>query len=286
MTGRAGRPGPLPLRTSIHTHSLFCDGADPLEGMAAAALSQGLAVLGFSGHAYLPEEGFGISPAALPEYLRQARALQRAYAGRLDILCGLEVDPCTPPDQLQAAAGLDYFIGSSHSAPDPGGRQWTVDDTPELLARAVGQGFGGDGLACARAYYRQLAAFALARRPAVVGHFDLIVKFNGSGRYFDEESAAYRQAALEALDPLLAAGLPFEVNTGGMARGWRQEPYPALFLLRRIREKGGRVTVTADAHSAGALTFGYDAALAQLRRAGFRTVWELYPAGWREVPIP
>ena len=71
-----------------------------------------------------------------------------------------------------------------------------------------------------------------------------------------------------------------------LRRGWRQEPYPALFLLRRIREKGGRVTVTADAHSAGALTFGYDAALAQLRRAGFRTVWELYPAGWREVPIP
>ena len=277
--------GGLPLRTSIHTHSTFCDGADSLEAMAAAAAEAGLAVLGFSGHAFLPAENFGISPAAMGEYLAQAAQLQREYAGRLQILGGLEVDPATPPRQLAAAKELDYFIGSCHAARDAAGHSWTVDDTPALLAQGIREGFGGDPLALARAYFDQLARFLLAQRPTVAGHFDLVTKFNGGGAYFDEESPAYRRAALEALDAVLEAGLPLEVNTGGMARGWRSTPYPALFLLQRIREKGGRVTVTADAHAAGALTFGYDAALAQLRRAGFRAVWELYPGGWREVEI-
>ncbi len=59
-----------------------------------------------------------------------------------------------------------------------------------------------------------------------------------------------------------------EVNTGGVFRGWRSTFYPAPFLLRRAMEKGMRATISADAHCAEALCFGF-AAREMLRCAGF-----------------
>ena len=120
--------------------------------------------------------------------------------------------------------------------------------------------FGKNGLAYAKAYYAAVAENALRTRPDVIGHFDLVVKPNARGALFDEESPAYRAAALEALDACCEAGAILEVNTGGVFRGWRSTFYPAPFLLRRAAEKGMRATVSADAHCAEALCFGFAAA--------------------------
>lgn len=275
----------LPLRASVHNHTTFCDGSDTPAAMAAAAEEIGLETLGFSGHGYVPEEDFGIPPGRMDAYCGEIRRLQAAYAGRLSILCGIELDTQTPPEQLARAEGLDYRIGSCHAARDAAGRFWTVDDTPQLFERAIREGFGGDALALARAYYQQFVPWVRALRPEIVGHLDLVTKFNEGGRFFDEEDPRYRALALEALDTLLEDDPVLEVNTGAVSRGWRRLPYPAPFLLRRIREAGGRVTVTADAHSAGALTFGFAAALDLLREAGFGSVWELTADGWTERGI-
>ena len=63
---------------SVHTHTTFCDGRDTPEAMARAAAAQGLTTLGFSGHSYVPQEGFGIAPETLPSYIAEIRRLQRA----------------------------------------------------------------------------------------------------------------------------------------------------------------------------------------------------------------
>ena len=273
------------LCTSVHTHTTFCDGADTPAAMAAAAAEMGLQTLGFSGHGYVPQENFGIPPERMGDYCEEIRRLREMYAGRLEILCGLELDTQTPPSQREEAARLDYRIGSCHAVQDAAGRFWTVDDTPQLFERAIREGFGGDALALARAYYQQFVPWVRALRPEIVGHLDLVTKFNEGGRFFDEEDPRYRALALGALDALLEDDPVLEVNTGAVSRGWRRLPYPAPFLLRRIREAGGRVTVTADAHSAGALTFGFAAVLDLLREAGFGSVWELTADGWTERGI-
>lgn len=267
--------------SSVHTHTTFCDGRDTPEAMARAAAEQGLTTLGFSGHSYAPQEDFGIAPEALPAYIAQIRRLQHAYAGRLEVLCGIELDPDAPPTDLSP---FDYVIGSCHSVQGADGRIYVVDGTPENLADAIEQGFGGDALACAAAYYDRLTRFVLALKPTIVGHFDLITKFCEKQPPFDAESAAYREIACAALDRVLEARLVFEVNTGAMARGWRTSPYPADFLLERIARSGGRVTLTADAHAKEQLTFGFDEALERIRRAGFAQIWTLTGEGF--VPMP
>ena len=72
----------------------------------------------------------------------------------------------------------------------------------------------------------ELEKVALEPETDIVGHFDLLTKFNERRCFFDEESPAYRRAALRAMEALVAAGKIFEVNTGAISRGYRSTPYP------------------------------------------------------------
>ena len=128
--------------------------------------------------------------------------------------------------------------------------------------------FGGDGLAMAEAYFAAVAEVA-AKGPTILGHFDLLKKLNGDGRFFDETHPRYRAAALAALEAAAGKVQALEINTGGVARGYREELYPAPFLLKRWKALGGEVILTADAHSTDGLLFAFEQAAAYARAAGF-----------------
>ncbi|MCI8687010.1 MAG: histidinol-phosphatase HisJ family protein [Lawsonibacter sp.] len=251
---------------SVHTHSTLCDGKDTLADMARAAFQAGAVSFGASGHSHtpIPEDEGGVLPADMTAYRAEVLRLREEYAGRMDVLLGIELDNCADV----TAEGFDYWIGSVHRLSGPDGRLYTVDWRPELLAACRDAAFGGDGLAMAEAYYREVGRMA-ARRPTILGHIDLVTKFNGGGAFFDEGSPRYRRAALEALRKLDPEAALLEINTGAMSRGYRDTPYPAPFLLEAWREMGGRVILTADAHSASAIAYGYEAAEELARSAGF-----------------
>lgn len=285
-------PRPLWQQNTVHTHTTLCDGQHTPAKMAAAALRQGFCTLGFSGHSPVPGQDWCMPAARLPIYRAEIAQLRQKYDGRLNILCGIEWDarsfdflrPARPGAAPLLAPeygpdGWDYWIGSVHLLPAPGEADaglYSVDWGPDLAA-LLGR-YQGDGLALAAAYYREMARMA-AQKPTILGHFDLVRKLNAENRYFDEESPAYRSAALEALAAADPAVSLLEINTGGMARGYRAEPYPAQFLLRAWKARGGRVTITADAHTANALRYAYTAAAAWASAAGYREVWLLQPGG-------
>ena len=263
--------------STVHTHTTFCDGKNTPEEMVRSAILQGLSVIGFSGHSYVPSDDFGIHPDRLPAYIAEIRALKEKYAGQIDVLLGIEVDCDAPPMDLSP---FEYVIGSAHTVRDAQGRAWIVDHSPERARQAIDEGFGGDALAYAGAYFEQLADYVTALRPAIVGHIDLITKFNEKHGLIDEEAPAYRAAALGALDRILDVGLLCEVNTGAISRGWRTTPYPAPFLLEHIKKRGADVTLTADTHAADSLTCAYGQALERLRGAGFARVMTLTRNGF------
>ena len=76
-----------------------------------------------------------------------------------------------------------------------------------------------------------------------------------------------------------------EINTGGVSRGYRESPYPALFLLKEWRQMGGRVILTSDSHSPDTVVFGYDDAAALARAAGFDRSVVLTLSGPVECPL-
>ena len=66
-----------------------------------------------------------------------------------------------------------------------GGGYITVDYTPEGVAAGVKEYFGGDWLRYIRAYYELAAEIPQRTGADIVGHFDLVTKFNEGGRFFD-----------------------------------------------------------------------------------------------------
>ena len=255
-------------RSNCHTHSVLCDGKDTIGHMARRAREFGLVSLGFSGHGPQTNNSFGIRSEA--EYAAEVRRVAAEHAGGMKVWLGIEQDYfgyCTIP--------YDYRLGAVHYLDGRDGVNHAVDHSEECFERMLRDGFGGDALAMARAYYGRVVEMCEKIRPDIVAHYDLICKFNEGNRFFDESDPAYMAVSLEALEAICDGNRLLEVNTGAIARGRRTRPYPDFPQLARWRELGGRVILGSDCHDAEKLLCGFDGALETLRRAGFRSVWRL-----------
>ena len=265
------------MKSSVHCHSTLCDGKNTLQEMASAACAQGLTTLGFSGHSHTPcDREYCMTPQRTAQYKATIAKLKAEYKGKVDILCGIEWDQFSD-DKL---TGYDYWIGSVHYLHGAHtGRYYEIDFRKQDLQTCIDEDFGGDGLAAAEEYFRSVARVA-AQKPDILGHLDLIKKLNRDGAFFDENSDRYRAAALGALEAARAAGCLLEVNTGGVFRGYREDFYPSGWLLEAWNRMGGKVIITADAHSTDCLTFGYEEAARQIKAAGFAGVQVLTGFGF------
>ena len=269
---------------SVHTHSVLCDGKGTLAEMAAAAFGAGVRYFGASGHSHteIPHDAGNVLPADPAEYRAQVLALRAEYAGRMEILLGIEQDSQSPQPVPDWA---DYWIGSVHNLYDPRtGRYHGLDWDRERLTACRDGMFGGDMLALAEGYYRDVAAMA-ERRPAILGHIDLVTKLNRGNAFFDEDAPRYRAAALEALRHADPDRTLLEINTGAVSRGYRDTPYPALFLLEAWRSMGGQVILTADAHGPETIVSGYRQAAELAKAAGYRESMLLTGRGWEPCPL-
>ena len=266
------------ILSNYHTHTVLCDGSNTMGEFAEAAIAAGFHSLGFSGHGRVPFESvaYGMAPEAARLYREGLVALKAEYAGRLDIFCGLENDSA----YMHPADGYDYTIGSVHCIKH-GGEYYSVDSSVDSVERAVAEAFNGDGEAFAEAYFGTVAEFASIRRADILGHIDLVRRFNTGGkRLFDESDPRYCSAAKAAMENAVRSGYIIEVNTAPLAKGFSDEPYPAVFLLKYASELGARVMVNSDAHTVKNLNCAFGMAEALLRGIGFKERWELTPDGF------
>ena len=238
----------------LHTHTTYCDGKNPPREMIEAAIAKGLRRIGFSGHSPspCPHEDYAMAVEDVPRYVAEIRALAEEYRDRIEVLCGIEQDVYSP----SAPEGLDYVIGSVHYVKTQTG-YFAVDIDREDLMRNCDIYFGGDMIALCEAYFAGYERLADMKFD-IVGHIDLISKFNRDGELFDETDERYLTAARRAVDAMLPTGAYFEINTGAMSRGYRDAPYPSPAIYEYIREKGGRFILSGDTHHAENLCFGFD----------------------------
>ena len=263
--------------SSVHVHSKLCDGKNTLDEMAVTAWRAGLKTLGFSGHSHTPcDIEYCMTQSRTALYKAQVAKLKERYAGKLDILCGLEWDLYSDDDPT----AYDYFIGSAHYVRGPKtGRYYEIDFREADLAACIQDDFDGDGLAVVEAYFDNVRQVA-EHKPTILGHFDLIKKINKGNKFFDENSPRYAAAAHTALEAAAANGCVLEVNTSSVYRGYREDFFPGEDILRAWKEMGGEVIITADAHEAKALTFGFDEAAAMLKKLGYDHVQVLGKDGF------
>lgn len=273
---------PAPWCCSVHNHADFCDGRDPLEAVAAAASAQNIQYFGISCHSHtpIPSDAGAVLPRDMTAYRAAIAAVREQYAGRMEVLAGIEWDSWSDV----TPEGFDYWIGSVHYQRSAEGVYYAADWSEEQFVACRDEMFGGDALAVAEGYFREVGRVA-ERRPTILGHIDLITKLNAGNRFFDEDAPRYRAAALEALHRTDPDKTLLEINTGGVSRGYRTAPYPALFLLQEWRKMGGNVILTADAHQKEHLLFGYEQASEIARTAGFAETAILTAAGVELCPL-
>ncbi len=237
----------------LHVHTNFSDGADSPEQVVLAAIGMGITTLGFSDHsATFFDKTWCMTEERYPVYRAEIARLREKYAGKIGILCGIEQDYYSS----LPAEGFDYVIGSVHAL-RCGEDYLDVDNSLRVLQRSVRRYFKGDALAFAELYYETVGK--LADCPIdIVGHFDLLTKFQEQKPIFDTASPRYVSAWQSAADKLLKAGKSFEINTGAISRGLRTTPYPAPDILSYLKEHGAKLILSSDSHRADTLCYAFD----------------------------
>lgn len=240
-------------KADLHMHTRFCDGRDTPEQMILTAISLEMEAVGICVHGHTPfDESYCSSIRGAKEFLLEMRRLKEEYRDRIRVYAGLEQDLYSDMDP----DGFDYVIGSVHYLKVNGG-YYPVDHNRETSVRIAAEQFGGDYLEMAEAYYEEAASVIKVTGADLIGHLDLITKYNENGTLFDESDPRYLLAASRCIDALLPDKKPFEINMGAMARGLRTDPYPSKALRDSIREKGGRLLLSSDAHKKEDLMFAF-----------------------------
>lgn len=251
----------------LHTHTRFSDGKETVLQMAEAAIAKGLSTLGISDHAPVPwENDWCIDPARVLEEGEEIRRVGRLLSGRLTLLWGTELDMCSP----QTDAPYDYRIGSTHELLMHGTHR-SVDESEEAMLFTVREYFGGDYYAYAKTYFEALAQWA-ARDIDILGHVDILTKFNEGGKHFDENDPNYLRAAEDAIAAIAARGHIFEMNSGAVSRGYRKTTYPSMQVLRLIKKHGGRILLSSDAHAGAYITFLFNEMAEMAKACGFKSI--------------
>lgn len=277
------------IKTNYHSHSSFCDGEGRLEEYVQYALSQHMRALGFSGHAPLPfPNAWTMDAEDLPLYLAETRRLKDLYKDRIELYTGLEIDYLdeerNPAQPVYDALGLDYKIGSVHMLPDPdNGEYYSVDGPLEEIEHLIKIVYSGSAEKMVTDYYRQIENMVRIGGFDFIGHLDLIKKHNRELGLFSEAESWYRNAVNAVLDAVAAAGQIVEVNTGAIARGYTDEPYPSPWILNICAERGIPITLNSDAHKPSWVEFGFEAARNIIRDAGYTRGMALIEGKWQEV---
>lgn len=251
------------INRDYHVHTTLCDGKNSPEEVVLSAIDKGFTTIGFSGHSPLYTEYWCMTEENEKVYKEKVKKLKEKYAGKIEILCGIEQDYYS-----EGTEGYDYIIGSVHGIKVQGEMVY-MDDTDDALRKGIDKHFGGDALNLAERYFELVSDIKNKTNADIIGHFDLLLKFNEKCPLFDTANPRYINAAKKAIDILSEQNVLFEVNTGAMQRGYRTTPYPEKQILSYIKEKGCDVIITGDCHDADYLGYGFNEALSLIKECGF-----------------
>lgn len=221
---------------SHHSHSgQFCGHAsNTLEEVVLTAISQRMSTFCMTEHMprpeidFYPEEIEVHTEATLAklydDFYHEARRLQKAYAGQIQLLVGMEIDwirdeSLAHIQHLLKKYPVDLFVGSVHHA-----HTIPIDfDTPMYhQARDVA---GGTDERIYGDYFDSQSEMLKALKPPVVGHFDLIrLKADEPDRSFRTWPQVWKKIERN-LNFIASYGGIVELNTSAIRKGM-DEAYP------------------------------------------------------------
>ena len=256
------------IKTNFHTHTTFCDGKNTAEEMIISAIEKGFTHLGFSAHSYTAyDESCGLPLCDMPKYKAEIMRLKEKYKDKIKIYYGIEYDYYSDIDTSE----FEYVIASVHGI-EKNGKIYIVDESRESLENNVIDAWDGDYYAFAEDYFETVSK----QNGDIIGHFDLLTKFNENDVMFSTKNERYLNAAKKALEILVKKDVIFEINTGAIQRGYRTKPYPSEDILKMIKDMGGKITINSDCHNAEGIDCAFDLAERYAVKCGFTKIYNLF----------
>ncbi len=263
---------------NFHTHTTFCDGDNTPEQIVKAAINKGFLAIGFSGHGYTDFD-LRYCMQNTDEYINEIARLKEKYKNDIHIYLGIEEDAFCLADRGR----FDYIIGSSHYFCIDN-QYYPIDSDYDYFKKCL-EAFDNDVIRLADTYYSCFCDYIFARKPDVIGHFDLITKFDEQYSSLFLQNDDYNKIAEKYIEKASGSGCVFEVNTGAVAKKMRTSPYPAANLLRVLKKSGARVILSSDSHNVDTLDFGFDDTKKYLRDIGFTELYTIDNGGFVKYNI-
>lgn len=257
-----------------HVHSAFSDDSEyPLELVIRDAVNMGLREIAITEHVdygvkaewdapVTPENAHMSRNVNYPAYFAMLKKLKTQYAGQIAIKEGLEfgIQHHTIPrfEKLFAAHDLDFVIASCHQVEDK--EFWTQDFQRGRTQEEYNLRYYEEILALVQRYHHY----------SVLGHLDLISRYDNAGYYPFEK---IRPIVTEILETVIADGKGIEINTSSHRYGL-QDLTPSRDILRLYRDLGGRIlTIGSDSHRKEHLGAYILDTLKEAKKLGFEEIY-------------
>ncbi|MDX6767434.1 MAG: histidinol-phosphatase [Candidatus Methylacidiphilales bacterium] len=250
---------PPRLVYETHSHTPLCKHAEgEPEDYARRAWERGMKGLTITCHGPLPDDlsaSVRMTPEQFPQYLDLVAGAREVWAGRVDVLLGLESDYLPGLEDwieaLHKRADFHYVLGSVHP------------HIREYRERYYSSGWADFH----RGYFGHLADAAETGLFDCLAHPDIVKNLGPAEWDIDALMSDIRRA----LDRIAATGIAMELNTSGVNKVV-PEMNPAPQILREMYLRGIPVVVGADAHVPERVGDGYARAYDHLEAAGYDRV--------------
>ena len=266
------------MLTNYHTHTNFCDGKNTVDEVISTAIQKGFTAIGFSGHGNTPyDDRYCIQDTT--GYINAVNSAKVKYKDKIQIYLGIEEDAFALVDRNK----FDYIIGSCHYIIKDG-VYYSIDGSYEHFKISL-KAFDNDVINYAERYYSSFCDYILKRKPDIIGHFDLITKFDEVETAYFSNDKRYVDLAEKYLRLALKSNAIFEVNTGAISRGYKKAPYPAENLLHILKNEGAKIMLSSDCHDANNLEFFFEQTRDILKRIGFNKTVVLLDGKFTDISL-
>jgi len=265
---------------NYHTHTKFSDGKNTVKEMVESAIEKELITLGFSDHSPVPvKSDWNMRIEDVETYIKKIREVSKENK-EIEIFTGIELDYLKgeKPLSKEWISQFDYTIGSLHYFKTA--EKWEViDKSKEDFKTIINTIFSGDIKKLFRENSIQQCEMIELYKPTILGHIDLITKFNAKGDLFNEEDKNFLHSIYDIIEMAKENDTIIEINTGAISRGYRELPYPSIPIIKRCRERGVRLTLNSDAHNRDGICGSFTTALEVAKECGVNELWRMKKFG-------
>ncbi|MDD2414811.1 MAG: histidinol-phosphatase HisJ family protein [Eubacteriaceae bacterium] len=247
------------MNADYHIHTDFSDDSEcPMEDMVAKAIELGLDEIAFTEHVDYGVKG--VDNCDFDRYFNKVEALQKKVRNQITIKTGIEfgvqLATISAFEEAFHLYPFDFVILSNHQI-----------DNQEFWNYEFQKGRTQEEYQ--HAYYDAIARVIEGYKDySVLGHLDMIKRYDPAGDYPDENIMGQVDAILKQV---IADGKGIEVNTSSFKYGLK-DLMPSRAILKRYHELGGEIlTIGSDTHETTHLADHFQDVRKILRHIGFKS---------------